>query len=60
MTAPAVVPPPAMVTQSWVQESPEHPMVTATMTDQVQSSPICAMAALVEGMVLLILKLVES
>ena len=27
-----------MVTQSWVQESPEHPTVTVTMTEQVQSS----------------------
>ena len=34
MTAPAVAPPPAMVTQSWVQESPEHPMVIVTMTEQ--------------------------
>ena len=40
MTAPAVAPPPAMVTQSWVQESPEHSMVIVTMTEQTSCSVI--------------------
>ena len=34
VTAPAVAPPPAMVTQSWVQESPEYPMVIVSMTER--------------------------